>query len=106
MVFARWITLLLVCAALCGCRSAEEDQRANESELQLRVKFEAARRALIEIQARKRQEKPIYADCKTVKLLFLADLKQSASQEARQLAVDLLNACQQASPSEILERQR
>lgn len=96
--------LVLVGPGLVGsCSDRDPGDPNKNAELVFNVKLDAARRALREIKQRKDTAKPIYADCKTAKMLFLADLKQHESKEARQLAVDLLKACQKASPSELVE---
>ena len=100
---------LLMCAIvlltpLPGCSSDPDPGDPNKNqELIRKVKLDAAKRALAEIGRRKDTGQPIYADCKTAKMLFLTDLKQHESQEARQLATDLLRACQSANASDLLE---
>jgi hypothetical protein len=103
---ARNTVLLLTLVGavpLLGCSDRDPGDPNKNAELIFKVKLDAARRALKEIEQRKDTGKPIYADCKTAKMLFLADLKQHESKEARQLAVDLLKACQKANASELVE---
>lgn len=99
---------LLAGALVLGACSSDPDpgDPNKNKDLIMKVKLESAKRALAEIQRRKDTGMPIYADCKTAKMLFLADLKQHASDEGRQLAKDLLEACQDASPSQLLEGAR
>ena len=95
---------LALALAAAGCSSDRDPGDPNKNKAAImKVKIEAARQALAEIQRRKDKGKAIYADCKTAKMLFLADLKQHESPQVRQLATDLLTACQKASASELVE---
>jgi len=101
MIPLRWLVLPALLASLPSACNSDEADRARGEELLFKVKLDGARRALVEIKQRSSQNKSIYADCKTVRMLFLVDLKKHESEEAQRLATDLLKACQQANPSEL-----
>jgi hypothetical protein len=104
MGFHRRLLLLACALALApapACDKSQGKTNKDEAETLTYVKLEAAKRALAEIHERKRKGKPIYADCTTAKMLFLAELKQAP--QAAELTKQLLEACQDAKPNDIVE---
>ncbi len=57
------------------------------------ARYEAARRILADIKDLKKRRRVIYAECKTVELLFLKELKKHASPRGRALAKEIKKAC-------------
>lgn len=96
-----WLVCALALASACDKGQGKGKPDKNEAQTLTYVKLEAAKRALAEIHERKRKGKPIHADCTTAKMLFLVELKQAP--ETKELAKQLLEACQDAKPSDVVE---
>lgn len=91
----------LICAALLlsgGCPSESKPGRSRVSDDdQVQVKFQAAYRSLLDIKELKRRGHDYSADCKTMRMLFLKDLKKLAAPAAKRLAKDIVVTCQAVS---------
>ena len=59
----------------------------------VQARYEAARRTLAEIKDLKKRGRIIYAECKTVELLFYKELKSHPSPGGRALAKEIKKTC-------------
>ncbi len=87
----------LVCAALLlgGCAGERKPGRVRVSnDDQMQVKFLTAHRSLKDIKELKRRGHDYSADCKTMRMLFLKDLKKLEAPAAKRLAKDIVVTCQ------------
>jgi hypothetical protein len=97
------VALVMLLSGACSSSDEEQQPRRVDDELLGKVKLDAARRSLVEIERRKRSGLPIYADCKTAKMLFLPELKRVSTQTSERMAKRLLELCQGVRPDEVVE---
>jgi len=89
------LSLLVLLAT--GCPSEKRLDRTRVSDdNQMQVKFQAARRALADIEDLKRRGHDFSSDCRTVQMLFVKDLKKLKAPAAKRLAKDIIETCQGA----------
>lgn len=92
---SRVLIFCVLALLAAGCPSETRPGRVRVSDDdQLQVKFQTARRALADIKELKRRGHDYSADCKTVKMLFVKDLKKLKAPAAQRLAKDIVVACQ------------
>ena len=70
-------------------------------DLELQARYETAVRALDEIKRLQKRGDNVFADCKTINMLFVKELKRSKAAAARKLAKDIIKTCQTAAPRKI-----
>jgi hypothetical protein len=92
------VPICFASALVFGCPSEQPENVQVSDDPSLQLKFETARRVLADIKASKLKGSNIYAECKTVKMLFVKDLKRLESPAAKRLAGDLLKVCEKTTP--------
>ena len=94
-MYSRVLIPFVLALLASGCPSEIKPGRIRVSEdNQMQVKFQTASRALADIKELRRRGHDYSADCKTVKMLFVKDLKKLKAPAARRLARDILQTCQ------------
>ena len=91
------VLLFGLAVLLAGCPSETRPGRERVSDdNQMQVKFQTARRSLADIKRLKTVGHDHSADCKTVQMLFLKDLKKLKAPAAKKLVRDIIETCQDA----------
>jgi hypothetical protein len=97
-MLSRRRAFLVSLMLLLGSSACEENKRAEQvsSDPILQDKFETTKRSLEEIQANKKRNLNVYADCKTLEMLFHNDLERLEGQAVKKLLSALEEACRDA----------
>lgn len=91
---SRTIALLVLLALAAGCSEERPGKEVVTSNHELQVKYLAAHRALGEIKALRKRKRDFSADCKTMQLIFLSDLKKLKAPAAKRLVSEIITTCQ------------
>jgi len=84
-----------------GCSPGGPGHHVVSEDLELQARYETAVRALDEIKRLQKRGDNVFADCKTINMLFVKELKRSKAAAARKLAKDIIKTCQTAAPRKI-----
>jgi hypothetical protein len=81
-----------------GCSREPPGLEQVSDDLEVQARYQTAYRTLGEIKRWKEQGRDVYADCQTVKMLFVKPLKQMQAKPARALAREIVEVCQDVKP--------
>ncbi len=91
--------LIFIGVSVMECSSDVNKLDKISDDLSLQAAFEAASRALAEIQQRKARGDSVYADCKASNLLYLNRLASIKNPAVTRIVKGLASACQGELPS-------